>query len=262
MKHSRPADIERTSMAIIAEELRQRGIQVPPDQEAVVKRVIHTTADFEYAENLVFTKNAVSLGVAALRKGTPIVTDTNMAKAGISRPGLEKLGSHVMCFMADPAVAQRAEARGTTRAAAAMEQAAQVCPGAVLAIGNAPTALFAIARQMERGQFPAMLIGVPVGFVNVEEAKEQVLALCRRFEVPAILAMGRKGGSGYLQCLALSGRGYAGSCRTRLAVKRKKQKKKALRVSLVQGILGAFWDDFGTFYTVKREEKSKIYLAF
>lgn len=143
MKHSRPADIERTSMAIIAEELRQRGIQVPPDQEAVVKRVIHTTADFEYAENLVFTKNAVSLGVAALRKGTPIVTDTNMAKAGISRPGLEKLGSHVMCFMADPAVAQRAEAQGTTRAAAAMEQAAQVCPGAVLAIGNAPTALFA-----------------------------------------------------------------------------------------------------------------------
>ena len=187
MKHSRPADIERTSMAIIAEELRQRGMQVPPDQEAVVKRVIHTTADFEYAENLVFTKNAVSLGVAALRKGTPIVTDTNMAKAGISRPGLEKLGSH--------AVAQRAEAQGTTRAAAAMEQAAQVCPGAVLAIGNAPTALFAIARQMERGQFPAMLIGVPVGFVNVEEAKEQVLALCRRFEVPAILAMGRKGGS-------------------------------------------------------------------
>ena len=187
MKHSRPADIERTSMAIIAEELRQRGMQVPPDQEAVVKRVIHTTADFEYAENLVFTKNAVSLGVAALRKGTPIVTDTNMAKAGISRPGLEKLGSHVMCFMADPAVAQRAEAQGTTRAAAAMEQAAQVCPGAVLAIGNAPTALFAIARQMERGQFPAMLIGVPVGFVNVEEAKEQVLALCRRFEVPAAM---------------------------------------------------------------------------
>ena len=192
MKHSRPADIERTSMAIIAEELRQRGMQVPPDQEAVVKRVIHTTADFEYAENLVFTKNAVSLGVAALRKGTPIVTDTNMAKAGISRPGLEKLGSHVMCFMADPAVAQRAEAQGTTRAAAAMEQAAQVCPGAVLAIGNAPTALFAIARQMERGQFPAMLIGVPVGFVNVVQSKELVLTL---EDTPYIVARGRKGGS-------------------------------------------------------------------
>ena len=202
MKHSRPADIERTSMAIIAEELRQRGMQVPPDQEAVVKRVIHTTADFEYAENLVFTKNAVSLGVAALRKGTPIVTDTNMAKAGISRPGLEKLGSHVMCFMADPAVAQRAEAQGTTRAAAAMEQAADYsfssgfdAAVSLLSQEERPTALFAIARQMERGQFPAMLIGVPVGFVNVEEAKEQVLALCRRFEVPAILAMGRKGGS-------------------------------------------------------------------
>lgn len=102
---------------------------------------------------------------------------------------------------------------------------------AVLAIGNAPTALFAIARQMERGQFPAMLIGVPVGFVNVEEAKEQVLALCRRFEVPAIFGHGterwQQCGSGYLQCLALSGRGYAGPCRTRLAVKRKKTEKES-----------------------------------
>lgn len=181
MKHSRPADIERTSMAIIAEELRQRGMQVPPDQEAVVKRVIHTTADFEYAENLVFTKNAVSLGVAALRKGTPIVTDTNMAKAGISRPGVGEIGVSCDVFHGRPCGSPTGEAQGTTRAAAAMEQAAQVCPGAVLAIGNAPTALFAIARQMERGQFPAMLIGVPVGFVNVEEAKEQVLAL-----VPAV----------------------------------------------------------------------------
>ena len=195
LENVKPMDIEKRSMEIIGQELAEKGITLPADKAHIIKRVIHTTADFEYAENLVFTKNAVSLGVAALRKGTPIVTDTNMAKAGISRPGLEKLGSHVMCFMADPAVAQRAEAQGTTRAAAAMEQAAQVCPGAVLAIGNAPTALFAIARQMERGQFPAMLIGVPVGFVNVEEAKEQVLALCRRFEVPAILAMGRKGGS-------------------------------------------------------------------
>ena len=199
MKHSRPADIERTSMAIIAEELRQRGMQVPPDQEAVVKRVIHTTADFEYAENLVFTKNAVSLGVAALRKGTPIVTDTNMAKAGISRPGLEKLGSHVMCFMADPAVAQRAEAQGTTRAAAAMEQAAQVCPGAVLAIGNAPTALIRLYELIQEGKIrPELVIAVPVGFVNVVQSKELILSL---EDTPYIVARGRKGGSNIAACI-------------------------------------------------------------
>lgn len=193
--HSKPADIERTSMTIITQELEQRGIQIPPEQAPVVKRVIHTTADFEYAETLVFTEHAVSLGAQALSQGVPIITDTNMAKAGVSKPGLEKLGSQVACFMADPEIARQAQAQGTTRAVAAMARAAQDYPGAILAVGNAPTALFEIARQMEQGLRPALVIGVPVGFVNVVEAKEQILDCCRRFHVPAILAMGRKGGS-------------------------------------------------------------------
>ena len=193
--HSKPADIERTSMAIITQELTQRGIQLQPEQAPVVKRVIHTTADFDYAENLIFTEDAVRLGAEALSRGTPIVTDTNMARSGISKPGLEKLGAQAVCFMADPSVAQQAKEQGTTRAVAAMVRAAREHPGAILAVGNSPTALFEIARQMERGLRPALVIGVPVGFVNVAEAKEQMLALCRRLRVPAILAMGRKGGS-------------------------------------------------------------------
>lgn len=195
MTHHKPADIERTSMAIITAELRQRGITIPPDREAVVKRVIHTTADFDYAANLTFTPQAVARGVEALGKGTAIVTDTNMAKAGISRTALAKLGSQVLCFMAEEDVARQAKQQGTTRAVAAMDRAAREHPGAILAVGNAPTALFAIARHLEAGLRPALVIGVPVGFVNVVEAKEELLAVCRRLAVPAILAMGRKGGS-------------------------------------------------------------------
>ncbi len=195
MTHHKPADIERTSMAIIAAELCQRGITIPPDREAVVRRVIHTTADFDYAANLTFTPQAVARGVEALRRGTAIVTDTNMAKAGISRPALSKLGSQVLCFMAEEDVARQAKQQGTTRAAAAIDRAAREHPGAILAVGNAPTALFAIARHLEAGLRPALVIGVPVGFVNVVEAKEELLEVCRRLEIPAILAMGRKGGS-------------------------------------------------------------------
>ena len=195
MTHHKPADIERTSMAIIAAELRQRGITIPPDREAVVKRVIHTTADFDYAANLTFTPRAVARGVEALQRGTAIITDTNMAKAGISRPALSKLGSQVLCFMAEEDVARQAKQQGTTRAAAAIDRAAREHPGAILAVGNAPTALFAIARHLEAGLRPALVIGVPVGFVNVVEAKEELLEVCRRLEIPAILAMGRKGGS-------------------------------------------------------------------
>jgi precorrin-8X/cobalt-precorrin-8 methylmutase len=118
-----------------------------------------------------------------------------MAKAGVSRVGLAKLGGEVRCFMADPDIAQRAKDQGSTRAVAAMQKAARDYPGAILAVGNAPTALFEIVRQMERGVRPALVIGVPVGFVNVVEAKEAVLAACRRYDVPAIVALGRKGGS-------------------------------------------------------------------
>ena len=196
MKHERPADIERTSMAIITRELEEMGLTLPPDEAPVIKRVIHTTADFDYAHNLLFTPNAVRRATDALRRGgQTIVTDTNMARAGISRVGLDKLGGQTLCFMADPDVAQRAKDQGSTRAVAAMQKAAQDCPGAILAVGNAPTALFEIVRQMEQGLRPALVIGVPVGFVNVVEAKEAVLAACRAHDVPAIVALGRKGGS-------------------------------------------------------------------
>lgn len=194
-RHTLPGDIERTSMSIIAAELQERGITLLPEHAAVVKRVIHTTADFDYAQNLRFTPHAVELGQAALRRGVPIVTDTNMAKAGVSRPSLEKLGCSLHCFMAEPEVAAEAKERGLTRAAISMEKAAREYPVAVLAIGNAPTALLRIAELMEEGLRPALIIAVPVGFVNVVESKEQLFAACEAHGVPAIAAMGRKGGS-------------------------------------------------------------------
>lgn len=197
MKHERPADIERTSMAIITQELADLGIELPPDEAPVIKRVIHTSADFDYAKNLVFTPNAVRLATDALRRGgQTIITDTNMAKAGVSRVGLEKLGGQLLCFMADPDIAQPGrKSRAATRRCGRHAEGAQAYPGAILAVGNAPTALFEIVRQMERGLRPALVIGVPVGFVNVVEAKEAVLAACRTYDVPAIVALGRKGGS-------------------------------------------------------------------
>ena len=161
----------------------------------MVKRVIHTTADFDYARNLHFTPRAVEQAVKALHAGAVIVTDTNMALAGITKPGLAKLGGTAYCYMADPEVAAAAKEAGTTRAVAAMKKAAQEHPGAILAVGNAPTALLTIAEQIESGLRPALVIGVPVGFVNVVESKERLFAICEKHDVPAIVAMGRKGGS-------------------------------------------------------------------
>jgi len=193
--HVLPGDIEKTSMSIIQRELDRMGVILSEDEAPIVRRVIHTTADFDFAEDLRFTPGAVGEGVAALRRGVPIVTDTNMARAGVSRPALEQLGGSVHCFMAEPAVAETARSRGTTRAAAAMRYAAERFPGAILAVGNAPTALLELAERMEAGLRPALVIAVPVGFVNVVESKERVWQVCREFGVPAIAAMGRKGGS-------------------------------------------------------------------
>ena len=190
-----PADIERTSISIITRELDELGLTPPPETAAVVKRVIHTTADFDYAKNLRFTPGAVQAAVRALQRGAVIVTDTNMALAGISRPGLAKLGCEAVCYMADPAVAEAAKQAGTTRAVAAMHRAAREHPGAIFAVGNAPTALLTIAEEIEAGLRPALVIGVPVGFVNVVESKETLFAICEQHGVPAIAAMGRKGGS-------------------------------------------------------------------
>ena len=194
-QHHLPADIERTSLSIITAELDAMGLTPPPETAAVVKRVIHTTADFDYARNLRFTPGAVAAGVAALQAAAPIVTDTNMALSGITKPGLARLGGTALCYMADPEVAALAKANGTTRAVASMQRAAQEYPGAVLAVGNAPTALLTIAEELEAGLRPALVIGVPVGFVNVVESKEALFAACAAHGVPAIAAMGRKGGS-------------------------------------------------------------------
>ena len=190
-----PAEIERTSMSIIERELSARGIVLPEDHAAVVKRVIHTTADFDFAENLHFTEGAVSFALEALKTGVTIVTDTNMTKAGVSVSGLRKLGGETFCLMADPGVAAKAKGEGTTRAAAAMEIAAARWPNAVFSVGNAPTALFRLGEEIERGCRPALVIAVPVGFVNVVEAKEAIWNICRNHGIPAIVAGGRKGGS-------------------------------------------------------------------
>ena len=194
MERIKPAEIERESMAIIERGLHARGIVLPAETSAVVKRVIHTTADFDYAETLRFSPDAVHHATAALHGGT-IVTDSNMALAGISKPALRKLGCEAHCYMAEPFVAEAARERGLTRAVVSMDHAAALFPGAVYAVGNAPTALLRLAEHIERGLRPALVIGVPVGFVNVVESKERALAVCEAFGVPAILAMGRKGGS-------------------------------------------------------------------
>ena len=190
-----PGQIERGSMEIIRAELRERGITLPPENEAVILRCIHASADFDYAANLRFTPDAVQKAMEALHGGTDLVTDTNMALAGISKPGLLKLGASAFCYMAEKQIAERAKAQGTTRATAAMDYAAEQNPGAILAIGNAPTALLRISEQIGDGLRPALVIAVPVGFVNVVESKEMIFAACEEAGVPCIAAMGRKGGS-------------------------------------------------------------------
>lgn len=196
VQHTLPADIERTSMGIITGELARMGLDIPEEHAPVVRRVIHTTADFDYARNLQFTPGAVQQGVKALQSGVPLVTDTNMALAGVSKPALSALGSCAYCYMADPLVAEAAVQAGTTRAVAAMRHAANTCSGAVFAVGNAPTALLALCDLMEEEQLrPALVIGVPVGFVNVVESKQRLFEVCTAHGVPCIVAMGRKGGS-------------------------------------------------------------------
>ena len=167
LAHTRPADIERTSMAIIRQELEEQGLTLPEGAEAsVVQRVIHATADFDFAKTLHFTPDAAQRGVEYLRRGGVIVTDTHMACSGVSRAALERLDGRAVCYMADPDVAQEARRRGTTRALVSMERAVAAAPQAILAVGNAPTALLKIAQLLEEGARPTLVIGVPVGFVN------------------------------------------------------------------------------------------------
>ena len=185
-----PAEIEARSMEIIQSELGERSF--PPEILPVVKRVIHTTADFDYADNLVFSPGAVEKGVAAVKAGCVIVTDTQMARSGVNKRVLEKFGGEALCFMSDPDVAAEAKERGVTRAAVSMERAAKLDRPLILALGNAPTALVRTCELLEAGALkPELIIGVPVGFVNVVESKELLLTE----DVPYIVARGRKGGS-------------------------------------------------------------------
>ena len=245
LEHIEPKDIERHSMALIQQELDRRHIRLDAVEAPIVKRCIHTSADFDYAENLVFSANAVdrmrtslragvagsssadaSTGAQTLREGAAgsssegastetrargtgaiVVTDTEMARAGISKTALAALGAETRCFMSDPDVAAEARARGVTRAVVSMEYAARIkdCP-LIFAIGNAPTALIELYRLIhDRGLRPAGIIGVPVGFVNVVEAKELILSLEEETapigDIPWIVARGRKGGSNIAACI-------------------------------------------------------------
>lgn len=186
----KPRDIEKRSFEIITELLGDTPVD--PENELVLKRVIHTTADFDYVENLIFSDHAVQKGLEALRGGCDIVTDTQMAKAGINKRVLSALGGEIHCFMSDEDVAQEARQRQVTRATVSMERAAALEKPCIFAIGNAPTALIALKALIAEGKLhPALIIGVPVGFVNVVESKEQIM----KENVPYIVGRGRKGGS-------------------------------------------------------------------
>ena len=187
-----PGDIEKRSFEIISRELEERNIVLPKDQELVTKRVIHTSADFDYAETMTYSEHAVEIAKELIRNGADIVTDTNMALAGINKKVLARYGGTAHCFMADEEVAKEAKERKVTRATVSMEKAAAIEKPVIFAIGNAPTALISLYELMEQTGFrPAFIIGVPVGFVNVVAAKELIL----KTDVPHIVNRGRKGGS-------------------------------------------------------------------
>lgn len=185
-----PADIERRSFEIITAELGETAFS--PIELLVLKRVIHATADFEYAKTLYFSENAAEQAIAVLMQGAHILTDTNMAKAGVNKTALAKLDGEVCCFMADKQVAQQAKARGITRAAVSMEKLAELPRPLIVAVGNAPTALLRLHELMVEGvPAPDLIIAAPVGFVNVVESKQIIEA----GQTPCIVARGRRGGS-------------------------------------------------------------------
>ncbi|MCT4593024.1 MAG: precorrin-8X methylmutase [Anaeromicrobium sp.] len=185
-----PHLIEEKSFEIITEELGDKTF--PEEIGRIVKRVIHTTADFEYADITIISDGAIEAAKEAVKKGYNIVTDTNMAKSGINKRILKSFGGEVRCFIADEDVAKRAKEEKTTRAMAAMNKAIEDETNKIFVIGNAPTALFKLKEHMEAGRVkPALIIGVPVGFVGAAESKEEL----EKLDVPYITIRGRKGGS-------------------------------------------------------------------
>lgn len=192
IEYIKPNEIEKRSFEIIANELKEMNIVLPPDEDMITRRVIHTSADFGYAKTLVYSKNAPAILKGLLKSGADIVTDTNMALAGINKKTLESLGGEAHCFMADESVIEEAKSRGVTRATVSMERASKINKDVIFAIGNAPTALISLYEIMQKTSWrPAFVIGVPVGFVNVEASKELFI----NSDVPHIVNAGRKGGS-------------------------------------------------------------------
>ena len=191
LEHVLPSDIEKTSFSIIERELAEKNIFLPEELAPIIMRVIHTTADFEYVNTLKFSPDVVKIIKNAILRGADIVTDTNMALAGVNKKTLAKFGGEAHCFMANEEVAKEAKEQNLTRAAVSMKKASQLQKPVIFAIGNAPTALVELCSLMESGFKPVAVIGVPVGFVNVVVAKEMIMAS----GVPYIVNEGRKGGS-------------------------------------------------------------------
>ena len=191
MEIRKPMEIEEQSFAIITKELGD--LKLDEEQAPIIKRVIHTTADFDYVRTLRFSEYAVKSALEALKNGADIVTDTKMAMAGINKTVLSELGGSVHCFISDEDVAAQAKAEGTTRAAVSMRKAVEILKKPVIfAIGNAPTALIELDNLIQSKKVsPALIIGVPVGFVHVCESKELIMDS----GVPYIVSAGRKGGS-------------------------------------------------------------------
>lgn len=196
LEQVRPKEIETRSFEIITEELGDK--KLIPGTELIVKRCIHTSADFDYADNLCFSENVVEKAMEAIKNGACIITDTQMAKAGINKKALAKYGGEVFCFISDEDVAAKAREEGTTRAAASMDKAAAMGKPLIFAIGNAPTALVRLRELMEEKKLlPYLIVGVPVGFVNVVQSKELIMDT----DAPYIVAKGRKGGSNIAACI-------------------------------------------------------------
>ena len=196
LENVKPKEIETRSFEIITEELGEK--KLIPGTELIVKRCIHTSADFEYADSLCFSEGVVEKAVDAIKRGACIVTDTQMAKAGINKKALAKYGGEVYCFMSDEDVAAKAKEQGSTRAVASMDKAAQMGKPLIFAIGNAPTALVRLYELVEEKKIsPYLIIGVPVGFVNVVQSKELIMET----DAPYIVARGRKGGSNIAACI-------------------------------------------------------------
>lgn len=190
---TRPAEIEKTSFEMIKSELGPDFLEAyPREQLPVLCRVIHTTADFSYRDSLYFSGRVMERAMEAIEGGVPIITDTTMASSGINKAAAGRHGISIHCFIGDEDVKEEAKRTGMTRSAISVDKAARLYPECIYAVGNAPTALMRLYERIQDGTIrPRLIIGVPVGFVNVVEAKELILTA----GVPCIVARGRKGGS-------------------------------------------------------------------